>query len=438
MTAATATNRCRPISEWPLADQTAWTAALAPGRLVAQWSEGTRSLVTKGYGRWLTWLDQQGLLDPALLPADRLTTDRLASYMADLRNAVGESTVARRVEQLGNALRAMAPERDWHWLQRMAISIHTAAKADREADEASISGRSPEDVPPDTGARLNRSRKLDKWPALDQAAWMAALQPGDVLDPGGVAARWAIATRGLVADGYGHWLTWLDRQGALDPLLPPAARVTRARLLAYAEHLTATVAAFTVAARIEQVGNAMRALEPRQDWRWIQRAADRLRAQAVSVRDKRARLQSPDHLVTLGMTLMQDAEDPARGRPADRASAYRDGLLIALLALRPMRRRNLKAILCDQHLVRRGAEWWLVFAAAETKTRQPLEFPFPADLMPGLQRYLEGTGRSCWRVASGERRRSPPCGCRGTALTWAKPPSLIRFAIAPRSRWVDR
>jgi hypothetical protein len=132
--------------------------------------------------------------------------------------------------------------------------------------------------------------------------------------------------------------------------------------------MQATLAPHTVATRIEAVSNAMRALAPKQDWRWIQRAADRMRAGAVSVRNKRASLQSPEELVALGMVLMVDADEPTSGAPADRATAFRDGLLIALLAFRPERRKNIVSILCGRHLVRRGTEWWLTFPASETKT----------------------------------------------------------------------
>jgi len=70
--------------------------------------------------------------------------------------------------------------------------------------------------------------------------------------------------------------------GALDPLVPAETRMTRSRLRAFATALEAEVAPFTVAGRVEQVGNAMRAMAPGVDWRWIQRAASRLRAEAVA------------------------------------------------------------------------------------------------------------------------------------------------------------
>jgi integrase/recombinase XerD len=393
----TPSTRCLPLPEWPLPDQAAWITALQPGgasnrgSVVAHWSEATRRMVISGYGRWLTWANERSLLDLPTSLAERVTPEYVSLYMTDLRDTVGEFTVAARVEQLGNAMRAMVPGQHWHWLQRIADQIRAHAKAHRERARlpppAGLGGDDEPATPLST--TTNRCLPPAEWPALDRAAWTAGLQPGDVFDPGGVAPGWAAATQGLVAAGYGRWLTWLMVTGAMDPLVPPSARVTPERLRAYASDLQATVGSFTVMARIEQVGNAMRAMAPDMNWRWIQRAADRIRAQAVSVRDKCGRLQSPEQLMASGVVLMARADDPANGPPAVRAASYRDGLMIALLALRPMRGRNLAAILCGQHLVRRGTEWWLVFPAAETKTRQLLQFAFPPDLEPNLQRYLE-------------------------------------------------
>ena len=150
---------------------------------------------------------------------------------------------------------------------------------------------------------------------------------------------------------------------------------------------------------------------------------------------------------------MAQADDPASGPPAERAAAYRDGLMIALLAQRPMRARNLTSILCGRHLVRRGTEWWLVFSAGEVKTGrktgQGLEFPFPADLVPGLQRYLDihrpvllarGERRAMSVAALWVSRHGSQMGtaairhqvCQRTTAAFGKPlsPHLFRDAVA--------
>jgi integrase len=384
-----------PVPEWPAPDRAAWIAALQPdgppdlSAIAAHWSEATRRIVRSAYGRWLTWLAEQGLLDATTPPAERITTERLSSYVAALRTSVGAFTVVMRVEHLGNAMHAMAPQGHWHWLQRLAAQIRAGAKAERQqALPAAPAGDAEAPVAASGAMPPNRCMPLAEWPATDQSAWNATLQPGDVLDPGGIAAGWAAATRTIVISGYGRWLTWLAGRDLLDPRLPPASRVTRQRLRDYAEDLRSTVAPFTVAARLEQIGNAMRAMAPEADWHWIQRAADRLRARAVPARDKRARLRSPAQLLALGMQLMAAAEIAVDDLPVARAKRHRDGLLIALLALRPMRGRNLAAIACGQHLLRRGAAWWLLFPAAATKTHRALEFPVPPELAPHLERYM--------------------------------------------------
>src|SRR5262250_1655473 len=83
--------RCKPGEEWPAHDRALWEAALEPGDLFedggsrAKHSEISNRNALWGYGRWLTWLDRQGLLDGAMAPADRITLDRVRAYIADLQ-----------------------------------------------------------------------------------------------------------------------------------------------------------------------------------------------------------------------------------------------------------------------------------------------------------------------------------------------------------------
>ena len=52
---------------------------------------------------------------------------------------------------------------------------------------------------------------------------------------------------------------------------------------------------------------------------------------------------------------------------------------IALLAVRPFRKRNFADLRIGTHLVRDGGAWWLILRPEETKTQQPVEVPFPDD-----------------------------------------------------------
>ena len=104
------------------------------------------------------------------------------------------------------------------------------------------------------------------------------------------------------------------------------------------------------------------------------------------------------------------------------AASYRDGLLISLLAKRPIWGRNLASILCGQHLVRDGSKWRLVFPATETKNRLLLQFAFPPDLELNLQRYLD-VHRPVL-LARGERQTGAPL----TALWVSKQGTHMGYA----------
>jgi site-specific recombinase XerD len=232
-------------------------------------------------------------------------------------------------------------------------------------------------------------RAVADWPAADRASWDAGLRPGDLLDEAGPAAGWSAATRSKTAKGYGAWLSWLDERCLLDPSLHAADRVTRERVQLYLADLGARRAAHTVHCRLQELGDALRVLASSQDWGWVLRAAGRLRSRATPVRDIEVRMRSPDELLQLGLSLMEAAQLEQRRSPLKRAARYRDGLLIALLACRPLRLRNLAMIEIDRHLQRLDRRWVLVFEAAETKTHRPLEQAWPDRLVPHLERYLD-------------------------------------------------
>jgi site-specific recombinase XerD len=77
------------------------------------------------------------------------------------------------------------------------------------------------------------------------------------------------------------------------------------------------------------------------------------------------------------------------GNLRQRAQRHRDGLMIATLACRPLRLRNLVGLELGRQLQRRHGGWWIDIDAAETKTGEPISAPFPEALVPALETYLE-------------------------------------------------
>jgi integrase len=93
-------------------------------------------------------------------------------------------------------------------------------------------------------------------------------------------------------------------------------------------------------------------------------------------------------LFDLGIGLIMAAE--LQNTACERAMSFRTGLIIALLAARPLRLRNLAGLVLDRTLVSRGTRWWIEFSAADTKNGEVIEQPWPEALAAPLETYLAG------------------------------------------------
>src|SRR5215210_6252138 len=239
--------------------------------------------------------------------------------------------------------------------------------------------------------RIRVSLRVEDWPASDQEAWRALFTTGDVFDERGPGVHLSHRTRTSLENAYGRWLGFLARAELkeLDEAL--RERVTRERIMAFAHHLAETNIATSVAGQLRFLRGALRLLAADQGWAWLLTIAKRIEARAER-RSKRHRLRTSDELFALGFQLMQEGEAALQksGRVTKEAAlTYRDGLIIALLAVAPMRRRNLAGLTLGQNLMRVGESWMVVLGAHETKNRQALEYPLGAGLGQALERYLE-------------------------------------------------
>lgn len=236
----------------------------------------------------------------------------------------------------------------------------------------------------------SRCTPLEDWPRREREAWAIALMPADPLDTSvGYALRWKSSTRQMIQNGYGRFLGWLERTGQLDREETPGARATRERVIAYRAMLRdAGLADNTIAGRLQQLANALKALDREGDWNWIYRASSRLYATAELVRDPVNRMQPPDAVIALGHDLMHAAENDRFRTPRERATLFRDGLLLAFLVHRPLRRANLVAMSLGSDLERRGDRWRLRVSAEDTKNGEPIDCRWPESLVEALERYL--------------------------------------------------
>lgn len=229
---------------------------------------------------------------------------------------------------------------------------------------------------------------VEAWPEPDRRAWARASEPAGLLDDAGAADGWRDASRRSAVGAYGRFLAFLAARGALEPAAGPGGRVTPASVERYVAAVRASCASVTAASYVGTLGMTVQAMVPERDWAGLWRVQARLQRLTRLSRNKRARVVPAVDLVTLGFDLMAEAEGLAPAAPRQAALAYRDGLMIALLASRPVRQGNFLAIEIGRHLLRLGEGWLLRSEGEETKTRRPLELPLPAALDGALARYL--------------------------------------------------
>ena len=231
-----------------------------------------------------------------------------------------------------------------------------------------------------------------------------ASNPKACSTPPALAPHWSERSQRKTAGGYGYWLSWLQAQGGCDPNLDPAERVTPDRVAAYVAELRAQRADYTVLCRIQELFDALRVLAPDKDWNWLAQVYRNLRAVTQPARDKLSRLKPIDELAALGERFMDEAEAAPDWSARRRAVHFRDGLMIAVLAYRPVRIKNLAAMRLGQQLKKISGNWWILFAAEETKSHRAYEALFPQALLPRLQRYLDYHRHVLLRGESGARR----------------------------------
>lgn len=231
--------------------------------------------------------------------------------------------------------------------------------------------------------------KLADWPGQDRAQWRDALLPADPFDDdGGSRSGHRPHSNRKVEVGYGRWLTFLENQCALDPTVHPADRITRERVTAYVrelDHLGNSTN--TVVNRLQELGEMAKVLAPRGDWRFISRISAKVRGRPQEPSNKRSRMVGSDRLLSLGLKLMADADHEPTPRLA--AMAHRDGLLIALLALLPLRRGNLARLAIGSTLIPDKNAWTILIPAEMSKNHGTLEYSWPEILLQQLKIYLD-------------------------------------------------
>jgi integrase/recombinase XerD len=234
---------------------------------------------------------------------------------------------------------------------------------------------------------------LNEWPESHLKLWEEATHD-DPDDPtcAGAAAHWTAKTVRTVRKAWGQYLSsTAERGGSWGDDEPPESRCDPESFRGFVERLTNSgVNSVTIASRIRDVREALRVMRPGFDPLWLKRGVRRAQAAASPTRNKRARLRHSRDLFAAGFQAMAEAEESVCAPAIQRAARYRDGLIVALVALRPIRLENLASLEIGRQITQVDGSWMLVLEPEELKDRggPALEATIPDELTPALERYL--------------------------------------------------
>ena len=290
---------------------------------------------------------------------------------------------------------------------------------------------------------------FQNWPAQDRIRWESAFKTGDRFDESGPGAHLAESTRRVWRESYSRLLGFISAHRPDLMHVPPDARIDRLLVADYVAWRRKSCGDVTVAIDLDHLRGALKLICPGVDWSWLLIITKRIAA-AAPRRHPKYHLVTSDRLYALGLELMDGAltdADAANRISKAHAFRYRDGLIIALRALIPLRSRTVVAMRIGSHLVKTGDVWGLDIPAVDTKNKRPLDYPIPSELSARIDLYLErfrsripGAERHTGVWASNQGR--PMCAMaiydavrRRTKKAFGFAVNLHRFRHAAASFW---
>jgi integrase len=232
-----------------------------------------------------------------------------------------------------------------------------------------------------------RSLPIEQWPPADRDAWVMACRPSQRLIRGGAGAHMKPITLSDLARRYGYFLDYLNRTAGLDRNAPAAGQVTPEKVTGYIEELRARVSSVTTYGSIYKLRRASQLLDPNADFGWLTEL-DKDLALVMQPRSKVDRFVLSEVLVECGLTLMAEADGTDTLSTLAKARQFRNGLMVAMLALHPIRLKNFAHLEIGHDIVEIDDQWWIVLSSAATKEARPDERRIDDAIAPALAAYL--------------------------------------------------
>lgn len=228
----------------------------------------------------------------------------------------------------------------------------------------------------------------EKWSSADRACWDNILLPkfsADGLRPLSVAGYFKTFRR---------WLSHL-RSSGLGEYVSPLTRPALDLGPSFLDDVRVRASARTAATEARQLSRLIRTATPDTPTPWLKSAIARFERELKGP----PRLAAPPssdrifregcRMIDLGKQLFAAADHSACSVAQGR-NLVRDGLMLALLAMRPLRLNNFAELRLGEDLVFCRNRAWIRVAGTDTKTGATFDAPFPQQLFAELEYYLNG------------------------------------------------
>jgi len=249
---------------------------------------------------------------------------------------------------------------------------------------------------------MSLSLRLNDWPETDRAMWSALIAKGNPLDEEGRFAHLREASRTKLLAGYGRWLAWLMDADPAALAESPADRCTLERLLRW----RATMEAMRPMSRLSLIDDTLKivmAAAPDATWTRHLRLRKQLKRDAGNGDQSRksGRVLSSAVLFEAGKR-HATVDVLAATTVREAMKRQRNGTIVAMLALMPIRRRAFAQLAIGTSLIVDNERISVVLSGDLTKTGVPWEAEVPAPASVLLRQYLTATRP--WFLASGNQR----------------------------------
>ena len=122
---------------WPKQDSDRWAAAFNAPKFAAvfkpatKWASVTRLRTQDGYGTYLAWLQQRGVLDSGANPIDRVSEAYIEAFVSEYSHGRSEHMIAGTVRDIAYYFRACYPPLGVDWLTKLAHRLVNSATGSR-------------------------------------------------------------------------------------------------------------------------------------------------------------------------------------------------------------------------------------------------------------------------------------------------------------------